>query len=100
MADPRDPIFDVVKSPDGDRVVVETMPHTAPIMMNVRPVPVAEWPKKPGQRVLLWVAYDASIPGGWPCIGHWSEASQCWIREGLGGIVTHVAPLPPKPEGA
>lgn len=76
-----------------------TMPVQAPIMRNVRPVPVAEWPKMAGEQVLLWVAFDEIVSGHWE-LGHWSIAGNCWVRGSIGGIVTHVAPLPPAPEDA
>ena len=93
-----------------------TMPVQAPIMRNVRPVPVAGWPKVAGERVLLWVVHpNAKFCTGkdreeWQCwcAGYWTERSKSWphghdkgwVWNGMMGHITHVAPLPPAPEGA
>lgn len=115
MPDTRDPC-EPYKTPDGQRVRPEAMPVQAPIMRNVRQVPVAEWPKKPGEQVLLWVVHpnaefctgkDRDEWQGW-CAGYWTERSKSWphghdkgwVWNGMMGHITHVAPLPPAPEGA
>ena len=90
------------------------MPDT-PTIQNARPIPVAEWQKKPGEQVLLWVIhptaqhYAGKDRDEWQCwcVGYWTERSknwpeghgEGWVWNGMMGHITHVAPLPPAPEG-
>jgi hypothetical protein len=74
-------------------------------------IPVDQWPIEIDEDVLIYVVHDnakyekdlARRREEWEawCVGRWIDHNKGgWMWNGLCGRVTHVAPLPPRPEAS
>ncbi len=70
-------------------------------------VPVDQWKPTIGEDVLLFIVHPNAAAAGDPVelaqwqgwhVGRWTLRGWAW--PGLAGTVTHVAPVPPIPDGA
>lgn len=74
-------------------------------------IPVDQWPTEIDEDVLIYVVHDNAQYEkdvkrrreeweAW-CVGRWIDHNKGgWMWNGLCGRVTHVAPLPPRPEAS